>query len=88
MKEETKQRFKKSLKPAIFVIVWLAAFIFIAPAYEAWKDNANVSLYFLATAVLFGIPAFAMFRVFEPWLDYEPEQKEPRRRKGKKKEDK
>ena len=88
MKEETKQRFKKSIKPALFVIVWVAAFIVIAPAFEAWKETAKGSVYFLSTAILFGVPAFGMYRVLEPWLDYEPEQKEPRRRKGKKKEDK
>ena len=83
MREETKQRLKKSLKPAIVVIVWMVVFVFIAPAYEAWREDAIPALYFLSMAVLFGVPAFAAYRVIEPWVDYEPEQRQPRKRKQK-----
>lgn len=86
MREETKQRFKKSLKPALFVIAWLVAFVFFAPTFEAWKEKAVTGLYFFLMAVAYGVPAFAMYRTIEPWLDYEPVQKQPRKRRNSKEE--
>lgn len=83
MKEETKQRFRKSLKPALFVVVWLVAFVFFAPTFEAWKEKAFTGLYFFLMAVAYGVPAFAAYRAIEPWLDYEPEARQPRKRRGK-----
>ena len=83
MKEETKQRLKKSVKPAAFAVLWMAAFIFVAPKFEEWKENAIPALYFLMMAVSYGVPAFAAYRAMEPWLDYEPEKKQPRKRKTK-----
>lgn len=84
MKEETKQRFKKSLKPALFVVVWMVAFIFFAPTFEAWKEKAFTGLYFLLMAIAYGVPAFAAYRALEPWLDYESEPKQKRQKKDKK----
>lgn len=75
MKEKTKQRLKRSAKPALFVIVWLVAFVFIAPAFEAWKEKAIPSVYFLMMAVAFGVPAFAAYRAIEPWVEDEDEAK-------------
>ena len=83
MREETKQRFKKSAKPAVIMLVWMVAFIFIAPKFEAWKETAIPALYFLSMAIAYGVPAFAAYRVMEPWLDYEAEKKEPKRKRKK-----
>ena len=84
MREETKQRFKKSAKPALFALAWMILFIFVAPIFEEWKENAFPGLYFLLMAITYGVPAFAAYRAIEPWIDYESEPKQARKRREKK----